>query len=173
MGNIEQEKAEAMKQYIRKVFISEYTNSFNKERSAVDIKFYGKTNPKHNQSDSQLSMHCHLIVSRRDQANKKKLSSLTNHKNTKKGKVTGGFDRLNLFRQTEKGSDKLFYYNRQQYESFVYQNIIKNDSTIEQLILQKNTQSGERKIEIDHNSNQENLFLVNFENEDQVFRLKM
>lgn len=35
-------------------------------------------------------MHCHLIVSRKDQANKKKLSPLTNHKNTKSGIVKRG-----------------------------------------------------------------------------------
>ena len=45
---------------------------------------------------NELNMHCHLIVSRKDQSNKKKLSPLTNHKNTKKGKVIGGFDRVNL-----------------------------------------------------------------------------
>ncbi len=42
-------------------------------------------------------MHCHLIVSRKDQANKKKLSPLTNHKDTKNGVIKGGFDRVNLF----------------------------------------------------------------------------
>ena len=42
-------------------------------------------------------MHCLLIVSRKDQTNKKKLSPLTNHKDTKKGTVMGDFDRVNLF----------------------------------------------------------------------------
>lgn len=64
-------------------------------------------------------MHCHLIVSRKDQANKKKLSPLTNHKNTKKGIVTGGFDRTNLFQQAEKGFDNLFGYNRKLSDTYV------------------------------------------------------
>lgn len=72
MGNTEQEKAEAMKRYIREVFIPEYANNFNKELSQTDIKFYGKVHFDRNRSDSELNMHCHLIVSRKDQSNKKK-----------------------------------------------------------------------------------------------------
>ena len=73
MGNTEQERAKAMKRYIREVFIPEYANNFNKGLSASDIKFYGKIHFDHNRSDNELNMHCHLIVSRKDQANKKKL----------------------------------------------------------------------------------------------------
>ena len=88
MGNTEQEKAEAMKRYIREVFIPEYAKNFNKGLSEADIKFYGKIHFDRSRSDNELNMHCHLIVSRKDQSNKKKLSPLTNHKNTKKGTVT-------------------------------------------------------------------------------------
>lgn len=42
MGNTEQKQAEAMKRYIREVFIPEYAKNFNKGLSAEDIKFYGK-----------------------------------------------------------------------------------------------------------------------------------
>jgi len=69
--------------------------------------------------------HGHLIVSRKDQSNKKKLSPLTNHKNTQKGAIKGGFDRTNLFRQTEKGFDRLFSYDRKLSESFEYYNTMK------------------------------------------------
>lgn len=82
-------------------------------------------------------MHCHLIVSRKDQSNKKKLSPLTNHKNTNKGTVKGGFDRKNLFRQTEQGFDRLFSYNRPLTESFEYYNTMKNGSISEQLNMQE------------------------------------
>ena len=116
MGNTEQEQAEAMKRYIREVFIPEYAKNFNKELSASDIKFYGKIHFDRSRSDNKLNMHCHLIVSRKDQANKKKLSPLTNHKNTKNGAITGGFDRVSLFQQAELRFDKLFRYNRQQSE---------------------------------------------------------
>lgn len=137
MGNTEQEQAEAMKRYIRKVFIPIYANNFNKELTASDIKFYGKIHFDRSRSDNELNMHCHLIVSRKDQTNKKKLSPLTNHKNTKKGAIKGGFDRNNLFKQAEQGFDKLFSYNRPLSESFEYYNTMKNGSVTDQLKMQE------------------------------------
>ena len=146
MGNTEQEKAEAMKRYIREVFIPEYTKNFNKGLSEADIKFYGKIHFDRNRSDNELNIHCHLIVSRKDQANKKKLSPLTNHKNTKKGTVTGGFDRVNLFQRAEQGFDKLFGYNQQLSESFGYSNTMKNGTISEQFKQQlQEIQSSKRK----------------------------
>lgn len=117
MGSTEQEQAEAMKRYIREVVIPEYAKNFNRGLSAEDIKFYGKIHFSRDRSDNELNMHCHLIVSRKDQSNKKKLSPLTNHKNTTKGTVKGGFDRKNLFQQAEQGFDRLFNYDRQLTES--------------------------------------------------------
>ena len=137
MGKTEQEKAEAMKRYIREVFIPEYAKNFNKGLSETDIKFYGKIHFDRSRSDNELNIHCHLVVSRKDQANKKKLSPLTNHKNTKQGAVTGGFDRVNLFQQAEQGFDKLFGYNRQLSESLEYRNTMKNGSISEQLKMQE------------------------------------
>ena len=157
MGNTEQDQAEAMKRYIREIFIPEYARNFNKELSALDIKFYGKIHFDRSRSNNEQNMHYHLVVSRKDQTNKKKLSPLTNHKNTKIGIIKGGFDRANLFQQAEQGFDKLFGYDRQQTESFDYQNVMKNCSISEQLNLQKqDIQSDERKIEVDQNSNMEN-----------------
>lgn len=152
MGNTELEQAETMKRYIREVFIPEYAKNFNKGLSASDIKFYGKIHFDRSRSENELNMHCHLIVSRKDQTNKKKLSPLTNHKNTKKGMVTDGFDRVNLFQQAEQGFDKLFGYNRQQSESFDYHNTIKNNPVSEHIKLQE-LQSSERKTEISQDSN--------------------
>ena len=150
-----------MKRYIREVFVPEYAKNFNKELSASDIKFYGKIHFDRSRSDNELNMHCHLIVSRKDQSNKKKLSPLTNHKDTKKGMVTGGFDRVSLFQQAERGFDKLFGYNRQQSESFDYHNTMKNNSTSEQLKLQEeNFQYSERETE----NNQKKILPFNLEN---------
>lgn len=141
MGNTEKEQVEAMKRYIREVFIPEYAKNFNKELSASDIKFYGKIHFNRSRSDNELNMHCHLIVSRKDQSNKKKLSPLTNHKNTKNGVIKGGFDRVNLFQQAEQGFDKLFNYNRQLSEAFEYYNIMKNSTITNKLRLQKREQN--------------------------------
>lgn len=163
MGNTEQEKAEAMKRYIREVFIPEYAKNFNKGLSEEDIKFYGKIHFDRSRSDNELNMHCHLIVSRKDQANKKKLSPLTNHKNTKNGVIKGGFDRVNLFQQAEQGFDKLFGYDRQLSESFDYHNTIKNGSISEQLELQNQNFTGEKKKEVFQSSEKENNISCNLD----------
>lgn len=138
MGTAEQEQAEAMRKYVREVFIPEYAKNFNKGLSAKDIKFYGKIHFDRNRSgNAEGNMHCHIIVSRKDQANKVKLSPLTNHRNTKKGAIKGGFDRTALFQNVEKGFDRLFNYNRQLDESFEYYNIMKNGTITEQIRMQE------------------------------------
>lgn len=138
MGNAEKEQAEAMMRYIREVVIPEYAKNFNKGLSAEDIKFYGKIHFDRDRSENnENNMHCHIIVSRKDQANKIKLSPLTNHHNTKKGIIKGGFDRTNLFQQAEKGFDKLFNYDRPLSESFEYYNTMKNRTTTEQIKMQE------------------------------------
>jgi hypothetical protein len=133
MGNTEQEQAEAMKRFIREVFVPEYAKNFNKGLSAEDIKFYGKIHFNRNRSENELNMHCHLIVSRKDQSNKVKISPLTNHRNTKQGAIKGGFDRVTLFENAEKGFDKLFGFNRQLSETFEYCNAMKNGSIADKL----------------------------------------
>lgn len=175
MGNTEQEKAEAMKRYIREVFIPEYAKNFNKGLSEADIKFYGKIHFDRNRSDNELNMHCHLIVSRKDQTNKKKLSPLTNHKNTKKGTVTGGFDRVNLFQQAEQGFDKLFGYDRQLCESFEYANTMKNGNIDDKLKMQeqelqepKQYFTGENKKEVFQSSEKENMISCNLDSKQET-----
>lgn len=163
MGNTEQEQSEAMKRYIREVFIPEYAKNFNKKLSASDIKFYGKIHFNRSRSDNELNMHCHLIISRKDQANKKKLSPLTNHKNTKKGTVTGGFDRINLFQQMEQGFDKLFGYDRRQSESFDYHNTMKNGSISQKIELQNQTFTDEKKKDIFQSTEKENMISCNLD----------
>lgn len=156
MGGTEQEQAEAMKRYIRQVFIPEYAKNFNKGLSTEDIKFYGKIHFSRDRSENELNLHCHLIVSRKDQSNKVKISPLTNHKNTKKGVIKGGFDRTSLFQQAEKGFDKLFGYNRTMPETFEYCNTMKNGSLSDQLKMQEQ--------EIRFSSKKENRVENNFAN---------
>ena len=170
MGNTEQEKAEAMKRYVREVFIPEYAKNFNKGLSEADIKFYGKIHFDRSRSDNELNMHCHLIVSRKDQTNKKKPSPLTNHKNTKHGVIKGGFDRVNLFRQAEQGFDKLFSYNRQLSESFEYSHTLKNGRIDDKLRMQeqelkepKQYFTGEKKKDVFQSSEKENNISCNLD----------
>lgn len=156
MGTTEQEQAEAMKRYIREVFIPEYAKNFNKGLSAEDIKFYGKIHFNRDRSENKLNMHCHLIISRKDQSNKVKISPLTNHRNTKKGVITGGFDRTALFENVEKGFDRLFGYHRQLSETFEYCNTMKNGTVTDKLQMQerelsipKDDFAGEKKKIVD------------------------
>ncbi|MEG0693197.1 MAG: DUF5712 family protein, partial [Oscillospiraceae bacterium] len=158
------------KRYIREIFISEYAKNFNKGLSEADIKFYGKIHFDRSRSDNELNMHCHLIVSRKDQVNKKKLSPLTNHKNTKNGTVIGGFDRVNFFQQAEQGYDKLFSYNRQLSESFEYSNTMKNGSIDDKLKIQEQElkesnqySTGDNKKEIFQSSEKENMISCNLD----------
>ena len=137
MGRTEKEQSDAMKQYIREIFIPAYAQNFNKDLNANDIKFFGKIHFNRDRSENKLNMHCHLIVSRKDQSNKKKLSPLTNHRNTKKGAIKGGFDRKTLFQQAEAGFDKLFGYQRELQETFVYCNTMKNGTISEKLEMQE------------------------------------
>ena len=70
-------------------------------------------------------MYHHLIMSRKEQSNKKNYPHLLIIKNTKNGTIKGSFDRVNLFKQAaaekeeeeeekkKKEEDKLFNYNRQ------------------------------------------------------------
>ncbi len=149
MGGTEEQQAESMRRYIREVFIPEYAKNFNKGLDADDIKFYGKIHFDRDRSDNELNMHCHLIVSRKDQSNKIKISPLTNHRNTKKGVIKGGFDRVNLFQSVEQGFDKLFDYERSLTETFAYCNTIKNGRIDEQLQIstQSSLSAGEKEKE--------------------------
>lgn len=166
MGNTEQEQAEAMRKYIREVFVPEYAKNFNKGLSAEDIKFYGKIHFDRDRSDSNdNNMHCHIIVSRKDQANKIKLSPLTNHRNTKKGVIKGGFDRTNLFQQAEQGFNKLFNYSRPLTESFEYHNTMKNRSIYmqtemheEQIALKRRNTDIQIEVQISNNENRFQIF---------------
>lgn len=167
MGNTEQEQVEAMKCYIREVFIPEYAKNFNKGLSEADIKFYGKIHFDRSRSNNELNMHCHLIVSRKDQIGKKKLSPLTNHKNTKNGVIKGGFDRVNLFQKAEEGFDKLFDYDRQLSESFDYYNTMKNGSISEQVGLQNQIFTAQKEKEVFQSSEKENNISYNFDNKEE------
>ena len=145
------------------MLILEYAKNFNKKLFDSDIKFYGEIYFCHSSIDNELNMHCHLIVSRKDQANKKKLSPLTNHKNTKSGIIKGGFNRVNLFQKAEQGFDKLFGYDRQQFESFDYHNTMRNGSIFEQVELQTQTFAGEKKKDILLFSEKENNISCNLD----------
>lgn len=152
IGGTEQEQAEGMRKYICEVFIPEYAKNFNKGLDAEDIMFYGKIHFDRGRSDNKLNMHCHLIISRKDQSKKIKISPLTNHRNTKKGAIMGGFDRTNLFQNVELGFDKLFDYERPLAETFEYCNVMKNGSIEEQIRMQERMHAFTNSLQLDVSS---------------------
>ena len=70
---------------------------------------------------------------------------------------------MSLFQQAEQGFDKLFGYDRQLSESFEYANTMKNGSISEQIELQEQYFTGEKKKEIFQSSEKENMISCNFD----------
>ena len=130
MGATQEQQAQAMKQYIRKDVIPAYAENFNKGLQADNIEYYAKIH--YTRTGERLNdMHAHIIVSRKDRANKLKLSPKTNHRGTAKGAVRGGFDRTDFFRKCESSFDRRMGFDREPEESFDYLNAVKNGSPAE------------------------------------------
>mgnify|MGYP001512159986 CR=1 FL=1 len=125
MGVSPEEQAQAMKQYIRKEIIPAYAGNFNKGLTEDNIEYYAKIH--YTRTGERLNdMHAHIIVSRKDRANKVKLSPKTNHRETGRGAVKGGFNRTEFFRKCELRFDICMDYHREIEESFDYLNAVKN-----------------------------------------------
>lgn len=132
MGTTPEEQTEAFKKYINTEVMTYYAHGFGKNLEAKDILYYGKIHHARGEKvDDQ--MHAHIIVSRKDKSNKIKLSPQTNHKNTKKGAIRGGFNRTSFYQNVETAFDKHFRYDRDFADTFEYKNVLKN-GTIPQKI---------------------------------------
>lgn len=129
MGKTQIEQSAALQDYIRKEVIPGYADNFNKGLKATDIEYYAKIHHTR-KGEKEGQIHAHIIVSRKDINNKKKLSPMTNHRRGGKsaGTVKSGFDRSSFFNNCEKKFDKKMNYDRDVKESFDYQNSIKNGS---------------------------------------------
>lgn len=130
-----------LKDYTREV-MGAYARNFGKELTGDQLVYYAKleenryykgTDPKVLEGSIRMNevkpgdnMHVHVIVSRKDASNKIKLSPMTHHRNTTKGRVHGGFDRVNFKQRSEEIFDQMFSYERPYEDSFNYSNTIKN-----------------------------------------------
>lgn len=96
--------------------------------------------------------HVHIIVSRTenlerfrerkqvgeiDRKNPLKLSPATNHRDTGKGAVKGGFDRVAFKEATEKQFDQQFKYDRPLTETFRYANTMQKGDQAERLAMRQ------------------------------------
>ena len=78
MGRTQQERAEALQLYIRQDVMRNYAEGFGKGLRSDDVEYYAKIHFNRD-GDSDSDMHAHIIVSRKDRSNTKKLSPKTNH----------------------------------------------------------------------------------------------
>jgi hypothetical protein len=93
LGETKAGQSQALKDYIRQELMPAYAANFRKGLGASDILYYAKVHHERPRKTGREDMHAHIIVSRKDMANKLKLSPATNHRGTQKGAVRGGFDR--------------------------------------------------------------------------------
>lgn len=108
-----------------------YAEGFGKGLRSDDVEYYAKIHFNRD-GDSDSDMHAHIIVSRKDRSNTKKLSPKTNHTGKKNcGNVKGGFDRTDFFRKCESSFDRRMGFDREPEESFDYLNAVKNGSPAE------------------------------------------
>ncbi|MDC1900546.1 mobilization protein BtgB, partial [Bacteroides uniformis] len=112
MGRTPQERAEALQWYIRQDVMRNYAEGFGKGLRSDDVEYYAKIHFNRD-GDSDSDMHAHIIVSRKDRSNTKKLSPKTNHTGKKNcGNVKGGFDRTDFFRKCESSFDRRMGFDR-------------------------------------------------------------
>ncbi len=128
MGKTPEERSAALKEYVRNDVMQKYAESFKKGLNKDDIMYYAKIH--HDRGNKQgENMHCHVIISRKDMSNTKKISPQTNHKTAERsGTVKSGFNRTEFYASCEQSFDKRFTYQRDYKESFKYQNTMKNGS---------------------------------------------
>lgn len=126
LGATEKERSENLKKFVQENVMQKYAENFNKGLNKSDIKYYAKIH--HDREDKEgLNMHCHIIVSRKDQANKIKMSPQTTHTGKKAmGTVKSGFNKNEFYQNVETEFDKRFDYQRAKEESFKYCNTMKH-----------------------------------------------
>jgi len=114
------EQAEKLRAFVRSEAMAEYAAGFGKGLTAKNILYFGKIHYERGRAGEADQLHVHLIVSRKDKANKLKLSPMTNHRGTSKGAVKGGFNREAFVSGIESRFDRWADYAREMSESFAY-----------------------------------------------------
>ncbi len=109
-----------------------YARNFNREQIKDRHDLVAFAIPHIYKSEGKQQIHWHVIQARLSRGFKVetgdgnyrtkhlKLSPLTNHRNTEKGSVRGGFDRMVLIRECERLFDQRYNYQRRVEQSFDY-----------------------------------------------------
>lgn len=146
MGATKEEQTATFKSYINEGVMNRYAENFGKGLTNKDMMYYAKV---HHTRDGKTGdqMHAHIIVSRKDVANTKKLSTQTNHRCSGKGTVKSGFDRDAFFRKCEQTFDRGLNYERDFKQSYDYQNTVKNGKLSDIKKLDKIEQQHTKRID--------------------------
>lgn len=139
-----------IKEYCKKV-MEQYASNFNRGISIDNINWFGKIEYKrYFKGDDEdtvkgiaiqgevkpgLNTHVHFLVGRKSKDKRLKLSPKTNHRNTQKGPIKGGFNRDEFKMQCEKVFDEMFGYLRPLEESYQFYKIQANGNVDEKVIL--------------------------------------
>lgn len=152
-----------LKEYLKSEFPKAYTGAINgKEVDEKQLTWYAKLEQqrKYDGRDKEVKegkaksgqqkegdqRHFHVLIARKTKDEKHKISPLSNHKDTKKGVVKGGFERVKFAENIEKSFDKHFKHERSQEQSFKYRNDMKKGIKPEEpQIQQKQEQQQEQK----------------------------
>lgn len=141
---------EKIKDYTIKV-MEQYANQFNKGISINDINWFGKIEyHRYYKGDDEevkkgtktqgeekegLQTHVHFLIGHKSMDGKKKLSPKTNHRDTQKGPIKGGFNR-DEFKQIGEGIfDQMYGYLRPLEESYQYYKVKSNGTILDQIEL--------------------------------------
>ncbi len=112
-----------------------YATGFNKDvvRNHQDLLYYYTIHEYRENDDGSIrpGIHVHIIVSRKDNTGKYKLSPMTNHRGESSGVIKSGFNRDSFYRDCERIFDTSFGYQRRISESYDYHNTMKHGSNEE------------------------------------------
>lgn len=145
--------SEKIKTYTIKV-MEQYAENFNRGISLDDLvwfakieqnRYYNGDDPevvngskKQGQVKEKLNTHAHFIIGRKTKDGSKKISPKTNHRNTQKGPITGGFNRDEFKQQGERIFDEMFGYLRPLEETYLFNNVRVNGTIDEKYEMAKN-----------------------------------
>lgn len=153
-----------LKEYARGV-MAEYAANFQKGLGPDDVKWHGKVeyNRGYKWTDADVKqglhqrgelkagaqMHVQIIVSRKDMANQRLLSPLTNHrgqgKSAEHGHKFGQFNRVEFKQSCEQAFDGQTGYRRALEESFRYQNTMSNGTAQERASMTLELRDGQQE----------------------------
>lgn len=154
MGNTPQERVTAFRDYIRNDVMQNYAKGFNKGLESKDIVYFAKIHHER-KAGKENDMHAHIIVSRKDITNTKKISPMTNHKGEKNaGTAQGGFNRTEFYKTAEQSFDRKFTHERDYKESFEYLNAMKNGT------LEDKKEAVEKAVHLERNKEIQQQLLI-------------